>query len=364
VLFRGALLALACWNIQANDVIETCWRGQTGSTEQQWTFVVSNSPAFPEAASNPFGLAQATLVVGPFGKGWLNQRTGFGTNTGFWDLGRSGSITLTVPGQPNTSSGAYQYLAVEIIRWTDLGIYRPAPTLSLSNATLVGTQQLQVGSGTLGVWMLDQSVWRLESCLDAQTLTLLAPTNGAIVDQIVVDTLCVDLACPMDLIVAADPGRCSKSKVRWTLPAWEGCMVTNRTCFPASGAAFPVGTTEVSCVSTDAMGYSASCRFHVTVTDPNGEIPPLIIRRLTPTNDLVEVSWPRSCIAYTLQETVILNSRGPWTNVQGSVEQDQGRQWTQINTEDGARWYRLIATPHPAVGDHTPRAAAPKHDSD
>ncbi len=40
------------------------------------------------------------------------------------------------------------------------------------------------------------------------------------------------------------------------------------TCTPASGSLFPIGTTQVTCMATDASGNSTSATFNVTVTDP------------------------------------------------------------------------------------------------
>ncbi len=40
------------------------------------------------------------------------------------------------------------------------------------------------------------------------------------------------------------------------------------TCTPQSGSKFPVGTSEVSCTTTDAQQRGASCSFSVTVTAP------------------------------------------------------------------------------------------------
>ena len=40
-----------------------------------------------------------------------------------------------------------------------------------------------------------------------------------------------------------------------------------RTCTPASGSVFPVGTTTVNCTATDAHNNSATKSFHVTVQD-------------------------------------------------------------------------------------------------
>jgi hypothetical protein len=64
----------------------------------------------------------------------------------------------------------------------------------------------------------------------------------------------ITLLCPDNITVGNDAGQCS-AVVNFTAQGAESCS-------PASGSAFPVGTTTVTCVAG-----SESCSFTVTVTD-------------------------------------------------------------------------------------------------
>lgn len=53
----------------------------------------------------------------------------------------------------------------------------------------------------------------------------------------------------------------------YTTTASDNCGFTSTTCSPASGATFPLGTTNVSCTATDGSGNTNSCNTSVTVQD-------------------------------------------------------------------------------------------------
>ena len=77
------------------------------------------------------------------------------------------------------------------------------------------------------------------------------------------------LGCPANTTVSADPGECDAA-VTYSIPtASDNCpgVVVTRTTGFASGEEFPVGTTTVTYLATDAAGNTASCTFTVTVTD-------------------------------------------------------------------------------------------------
>jgi lysophospholipase L1-like esterase len=48
----------------------------------------------------------------------------------------------------------------------------------------------------------------------------------------------------------------------------NGKEPVTRSCTPASGSTFPVGTTSVTCTATDALQRTSSCAFAVTVNPP------------------------------------------------------------------------------------------------
>src|SRR6185295_12572228 len=75
------------------------------------------------------------------------------------------------------------------------------------------------------------------------------------------------LTCPANIAVSTDPGQCS-AVVSFTASATDNCPGLGAvTCSPASGTAFPKGSTTVNCSATDAAGNAGSCSFTVTVTD-------------------------------------------------------------------------------------------------
>jgi lysophospholipase L1-like esterase len=75
------------------------------------------------------------------------------------------------------------------------------------------------------------------------------------------------LACPAPVAVQSPDGLP-------TVAAYPAPTVTNgkapvtTVCTPASGSSFPIGTTAVACVATDAQQRTSSCGFSVTVTPP------------------------------------------------------------------------------------------------
>jgi hypothetical protein len=73
------------------------------------------------------------------------------------------------------------------------------------------------------------------------------------------------IACPADITVTAGPGQTS-SPVTFNVSA-RGNNATDTVvvCNPASGSAFPVGTTTVNCTAMDAFGNQSSCSLQVTV---------------------------------------------------------------------------------------------------
>src|SRR4029079_171022 len=80
------------------------------------------------------------------------------------------------------------------------------------------------------------------------------------------------ITCPVNLVLLADAGRCSRSNVTFTVSATDNCSVTNLVSNPPSGSTFPVGTTTVINTATDASGNQSTCNFTVTVTDTQNSV--------------------------------------------------------------------------------------------
>ncbi len=80
------------------------------------------------------------------------------------------------------------------------------------------------------------------------------------------------ITCPTDISVGTDPGVCS-AVVTWTDPvATDDCGTVTTVCNPPSGSTFPIGTTTVTCTTTDGVGNTATCTFDVTVADDENPI--------------------------------------------------------------------------------------------
>ena len=82
----------------------------------------------------------------------------------------------------------------------------------------------------------------------------------------VVDVTPPVVICPADVTIANDVDLCSAV---WTFAvvAADNCSISSLVASPASGSAFPLGTTDVTVTATDGAGNTATCLFQVTVVD-------------------------------------------------------------------------------------------------
>ncbi len=74
------------------------------------------------------------------------------------------------------------------------------------------------------------------------------------------------IACPDDVEIVADSGACG-AVVAFDLVATDNCFTPTVNATYQPGDFFPVGSTTVEIVATDAVGYADSCEFTVTVLD-------------------------------------------------------------------------------------------------
>ncbi len=256
---------------------QPCWRGQPGSTYQNWLFGVSNSPAAipAELVTNPFGTPQAVLAAGPFSSGYIEEDAFLGCRQGIWDLGQNGMLTLGIPNNSSATAGSYKYVQVQVTEYRDF-LYNANATVSIPGATLINQNQTTIETTTFGgQWVVAQTIWRFgPPSPGSESVVITGGANGSLIDQVVIDTLSLDFPCPANIFAVADLGECSKSNVTWTLPAINGCTVTNVSSTPPSGSTFPVGSTLVTSVIQDSQGGSRTCQFQVNIADTQ---PPLVV---------------------------------------------------------------------------------------
>ena len=258
-------------DLAAND---PCWRGKPKSTRQHWAFTTAADTGIaPESFANTAGSPTADVSINPlgFGAGWFDLPAGLGCVQGVWSLGDNDFISTTIPNFP--SATGYKYVRVQVTRLED-NLFDPV-TVSISGASAVGTSTETVlrSAGGIAVWVVQSSLWKIPApCPASEIVNIFAGANGAIIDQVVVDTICLEYACPSDIIGIADLGACSKANVTYTAPAVNGCLIQGVSCLPASGSTFIVGTTSVVCAINDAENQVTTCTFNVTVIDTQ---PPL-----------------------------------------------------------------------------------------
>ena len=193
VVAAGAAVAAAF----ADDLIVPPWRGNDGTTYQEWRFDTNENPAFPEDVENPYGNPSAEITVGDFGEGWFHELPGLGSKTGFWDIGGSGGsiaagipvgadlvqaiITsdsdrgsvidqvvvdtacpealLIGPSSPEPRQIPYAEVWVQVTYFVD--ITQP-PGVEVPDGEYLGGETIIVEEvQTGGVWELNQSMWRV-----------------------------------------------------------------------------------------------------------------------------------------------------------------------------------------------------------
>ena len=99
--------------------------------------------------------------------------------------------------------------------------------------------------------------------------------------------------CPANIVTSAAPNQCA-AVVTFTATVTDNCPGATVTCLPASGSAFPVGTTTVTCTGKDAANNTSTCTFTVKVNDTQ---PPTIT---CPAN-VTAVSDQNACLSPACQ---------------------------------------------------------------
>jgi hypothetical protein len=87
----------------------------------------------------------------------------------------------------------------------------------------------------------------------------------------IADTTAPVIACPANITVGTDAGKCSAA-VGFAATATDNCGTVNVSYSIAPGSAFVVGTTTVTATATDAAGLTSSCSFTVTVKDTEAPV--------------------------------------------------------------------------------------------
>ena len=160
-----------------------------GVTLQEWRFNTDANPAPPEVCDQALSTARATMAPGDFATGWQEELPGLGSATGFWDLGRRGTIRLPVAS--GTLVGAADggtRIWVKVCQWIDGGIFAQVAAVSVGGATRASEVCNNQQTCPVGGWVVHESVWLLPAGQHASEVTVTSPGNGSLVDLVSVST--------------------------------------------------------------------------------------------------------------------------------------------------------------------------------
>jgi hypothetical protein len=211
LILAAGVLALMPIVAAAHDLVEPDWRGNDGTTFQQWTFDDNSNPV---ELDNAYGTATATITVGEYGEGW-QQGLGFGEVTGIWDIGGTdGEIVVDIDNRPEAPADYYKEIWLQITYYTFAGL-GDVPTITIPGAEFLSGETLVVeedpkfgGNG----WFLDQTKWRIEPNPDYEQITLTGAPSGSVIDQIVVDTTCIPEPATIALLALGTLMLCRKKR--------------------------------------------------------------------------------------------------------------------------------------------------------
>jgi len=174
-------------------------RAADATSFQDWQFTNADNPALPTVATNAAGVATATIVVGYVGAGWLADLSGFGTQTGLWDIGLQntsdltndtrGRVLLNIPNPVPASGGSYTDFELRVVQFVDGFIYTGDLTFSCTGAVFSGRTVVESLPPPGGNWVEDQFQWHLVPSPAQVSLTITGAVRGTLLDRIRADTM-------------------------------------------------------------------------------------------------------------------------------------------------------------------------------
>jgi hypothetical protein len=179
--FAAGMAACTAW---ADDTYPPPWRGEPGTTFEEWEFSTSASPTPPDSFNNPYGTPSATATPGT-GQSWQDE---WGGAQGVWPL--SGNIEATIPDSPVPLP--YKDIWVQLT-WAKQ-VDSSTPTVWEVDSGDIGTLIEQDVLGTTGLpapndeWYHSTYLIQLEPNPSSEIVRI---DGTLMVDELVIDTICV-----------------------------------------------------------------------------------------------------------------------------------------------------------------------------
>jgi hypothetical protein len=178
----------------ADDLFPPPWRGQPGTTMQQWKFSVDNRQPLPDLVNNPYGVPAMTILPFPAQPGWYDSYGVPLPRQGVYPL--SGQIDIDIPNAPLTNE--FKEIWIQLV-WT------PMPEVPLGEpGILITALGSQVTSSTVlhetcagEPWNYTEWKYILEPNPPTEHIRI---TGDILVDQLVIDTRCAPEPATMALL--------------------------------------------------------------------------------------------------------------------------------------------------------------------
>ena len=154
----------------------------TQSVQRNWDFTAPASPA-PSAP----GGGRAVIAPGDFADGWIDSNAIFGGARGVWDLGRQGTVTLSDSNLLSNATGQRRQITVRATQWLDRGIYADFAKVAVPGADMETFNGRLTRLGTIGGWVVDETVWTVEAGVAINAVVVTAAMNGTLLDEVSVE---------------------------------------------------------------------------------------------------------------------------------------------------------------------------------
>lgn len=180
--------------VMADDLYPPPWRGQPGSTFQQWEFSTPNPITPPDLMNNPYGVPSAHAYPGT-SQNWIDQ---WGGRQGMWPL--SGTIEVNIPNNPIPND--YKDIWVQLT-WARQ-VPSSAPVVWEMNSGIHGSVIHDMPLAPTG-YPYPNDLWYHTTFLIHlpynPTFEIVKIDGTLVVDQLVIDTICAPEPASLALLM-------------------------------------------------------------------------------------------------------------------------------------------------------------------
>jgi hypothetical protein len=182
------------------------------TTTYDWGFATDTTPVAP--GTGP-GSGRAVVAPGELSDGWMGSDGILGSAQGIWDLGQGGMVTLTDPNGFGGATGV-QIVTVKVTQFQG-GVYSQVGLVTVPGAELISQGVSVVGSGKLGLWVEQETDWRVPAGATVGSVVVTAPATRLLVDRVTVAASAgVQTGGPLLSIASLNN---AQVKVSWATPA-------------------------------------------------------------------------------------------------------------------------------------------------